>query len=207
MRNIILVFIFCCLSIWCSGQIKKGDLVFSGGVGYNLRSIIFPEGVWGEVLYLSNQDVYHYSKSIVVLAAADVMLTSRFSLGFVGAIQKLDGEVRYDYNHWAKFYSVRKNIATRLLVHRSSVDGVSFYSGMRLGISIYTNMEKQEYMNNGDGLVIERRGDIIMPAIQGVIGARYYLFKQVYLNFELGIGPPFGLAAGLSYKIPNNKAK
>ncbi len=140
----------------------------------------------------------------------DRKIVNWFSIGVAGSFQMMGADYT-DYEHYdwetgnettESFENdvTRMNIAIRTLFHYGGGENVSFYSGMRFGITKWT-VESSSEVDSYEA-VSSIGGDLTNPGIQVVLfGVQGYFNEQIGINTEICLGSPHYFSMGLSYRL------
>jgi hypothetical protein len=109
----------------------------------------------------------------------------------------------------------RINIAVRLLAHMP-VDWTSkyldTYAGIRLGESRWHDIPSSDNMNypyyySQTKAYFINKSDRIVPSFQGIIGLRFFPIYNLGIHVEIGIGSPYLVEGGVTFRIDTLKKK
>ena len=97
----------------------------------------------------------------------------------------------------------RTFVSARTLFHYGRAANVEFYSGVRLGATVWTAKGRGDV--DGDELGIEgvdQRGSFVLPHVNLIpFGVKGYVSPKVYLGAELMTGSPHVVAAQVGYRL------
>ncbi len=172
-------------------------LVFSANAGFSLVGGL----IGGSSI---DSDVTYSSYSIPAFQVnADYGIAKFFSAG-VGVSYQMMGMNYTDYGVNADNFSTdikRLNIGLRALFHYANSGRLDMYSGVRLGTTIWGidvdgNIEGYDY---NDYILFDNATTFAPQLI--LFGFRGYFTENLGANFEIGIGAPHFLSAGLTYRL------
>ncbi len=195
MKKFIYVFSYLLL-INCivNAQQQKGQIVINAGVGYSpifdgsiviISSTIYP--------IKTNYENHGIHLTIPNLGmCVDYFFSNGFSFGLAANYQSEN--INYDYYVLGDEVT-RINFAGRLIGHiNPSNPHVDNYIGVRIGCSYWHDIPLQ---NN----IIFIPPPYLRASFQVLYGIRLYIFKNVGIHAELGIGSPYFAEAGLTFRI------
>ncbi|MGP8217751.1 MAG: hypothetical protein ACLQQ4_19430 [Bacteroidia bacterium] len=209
----ILIFVFLVFSISSFAQkdsvitkkfgIDKGAIILNAGIAYSAISltqgnISIGPGDANPVNIISVSPAYS--------AILDYSINVRSSIGICGAYQHfLENPAMGDITLWAFTEKIsRLNVALRYLRHLSSKPNVDKYIGIRMGLSYWTYYE---YQTPGYYPVSPTTAWTSKAfSIQFLYGYRRYFSKYIGFHFEAGIGTPYLIEGGLTFRINTQKA-
>jgi len=226
---ILLLILSSSLLTFCKAQNEPGQIVISAGVGYSPE---FDGGLGFDGTYYPvptsipnfNCDCDPYPIASFTPTTPneggtiDVGIIKWFSIGLAASYQ---GEVVY----WAAESNgsgpsgpypfsdkiTRTNIALRFLYHLP-LDRIHKhfdpYVGVRIGESLWTDIE---FPNNivpagYYGGCFLKEPNLVVPSFQVLCGAHIYLIGNLGIHVEAGIGSPYLVEGGLTFRINTRKS-
>jgi hypothetical protein len=191
---------------------QTGQLVINIGAGY---SPVFDGqvGFVGLFFPVSKNFEYFTCSSITpnMGAIIDYGLDNKMSVGVAASYQSEIITPDEDYFYTDKI--TRINLAVRLLDHLNKRNtNFDNYIGMRIGSSYWEDTPSllSKYQNvSGSAPVIYflSNPNSWVPSFQFVYGMRIYPSDYFGFHFELGIGSPYLMEGGITYRINPPKAK
>jgi hypothetical protein len=110
----------------------------------------------------------------------------------------------------------RTNIALRALVHSSILwknKYIDFYTGIRAGVSRWqdipslNNSTYQYLLGAPITAYFIKKPNIVVPSFQGVTGLRFFPIYNLGIHIEVGIGSPYLVEGGLTFRVNTIKEK
>jgi hypothetical protein len=178
-----------------------------GGVGYSQFGLI------SKILELGTDGQFTETKTTPAYTGYfDYQFKRHFSMGISGGVQSIRQKVE-DFTYTVDgqsqtaqsfYYRLqRTNVGMTFRAHYGDNDKVDVYSGLKIGLSIFSI----SFDVNDETLLAEldNRASFATttPSFQLILcGMRYYPIQPLGIHFELGIGAPAIVSAGLSLRIP-----
>lgn len=195
---------------------NHGWLTINAGVGFSLITTALPE-YFDASLSSSNYYIFH-SVTPVYNVTVDYGIVDAVSIGACGAYQSLTANPGFD-NTIEPFETeriTRYNVAARLLWHITQGKNYDIYMGVRGGASIWTDqvisysvpvMPTCYYQNGVETQSIPSAS--IKGSFQFLFGYRVFIIPCLGFQFESGIGTPFLIEGGITFrfKTRSDKAK
>jgi hypothetical protein len=221
---------FCTCLIISSGtnliaQQQPGQLVLNIGVGFSPEFngdmgngpgwLNYPVGTsmdgWGDYGY------FKCSPTIPNIGGTiDFGLPKRFSIGLASSYQNELVSWGYGLDHVYNGYPIysdkvtRVNMAFRLLYHLINNTHIDLYTGIRFGSSYWHDSPSPDNTNIYSVFAYTpstflSNSNNFVPSFQYVWGLRYFPIKNLGIHVELGIGSPYLVEGGLSFRINTRK--
>ncbi len=186
---------------------SKGMVTIGAGIGASLITWGLPNSnainMSGDLYYtmLTVSPAYNFT--------IDYNLLNSFSMGLCGAYQSLTDHP--DFDGYPETYETEKisryNMSVRILGHLSKNPLKYAYIGARVGMSIWTDKAIQ-YTPPGPGLVVpstsmhsySRRASFLL-----FFGYRTFFSNEIGLHIEAGIGSPYILEGGITFRFQTEK--
>lgn len=115
--------------------------------------------------------------------AFDHWADKRITIGASLSIQKIN-PFYFSYIGKRNTGISRYNLGVRPLLHFGKTNYTDFYWGGRIGVSYYPEVD------------FSTIGFTYLPSFQMLLGGNIFFSQMLGVNFELGLGPPYGLAIG-----------
>jgi len=215
-----LIFCFVLLSFCIEAQQQTGQIVISAGVGYSpefngqltlISSQVYPVSINSAI---SDYDNGFLCSSILpnIGGTIDFGISSRISLGLAGSYQ--NELVTYRFSSTYSDKVSRTNGAARFLYHvNKNNKNVDDYIGVRIGCSywrdspspdntIYNPYVSSHYYT----ITFLSSPSLYVSSFQFLYGIRLYVSDNIALYFEAGIGSPYLVETGLTFRINAGKA-
>ncbi len=180
-----------------SAQNHQGDFCVNAGVGSSTIFLLLDA-------LQSNQT--NTSISYAVTPAynlmADQALGNVVSLGLAVGYQADIITTQNYANTQTGYYETvtenlsRLNVGMRVLFHYSHSDHLDAYSGLRIGLSHWNDDN-----NTNDPNYSSIKGNLNLPSFQLLTGIKFYFTDDVGLHLEAGLGTPYFIEGGLSFKL------
>jgi len=191
-------------------QQGPGQFVVSAGVGYSPEfngQLVFISTVYLVPINPSFDDRIVISSILPNIGGTfDYGISRGVSIGVAGSYQS---EV-VSYNSWTNFSDMvsRTNAAVRFLVHLSKNNKkIDDYIGVRFGFCYWRdNPSSQNWIGPPYNTTVTflRTPNTSYACLQVLYGIRLYMSDNIALHVEAGIGQPFLIESGLSYRFGNN---
>jgi hypothetical protein len=171
-------------------------------------SICLNAGVGGSLMTLAVLPIL-YSPQVLTETPAynatlDYRIISWLSIGAAIAYQSFTDipEYGFDPAYWEVEKISRLNISGRLLYHLTNARNVDCYLGMRIGSSSW----KDSIQSTGTTAPrVYTCGNFVRGSFQALVGARIFIFYNLGVHFEGGIGTPYLLEGGLTLRVNTRK--
>ncbi len=185
---------------------NKGALGISGGIGFSFITWALPNSnafnMSGELFYkiLTISPAYNLT--------FDYNVANHFSFGLSGAYQSLTDNPYLDGTNftWETERITRKNISFRFITHLSKKPTHDAYLGVRVGMSIWTDdvIAINTSVQGGSAFTsmpsYSERG-----SFQLFFGYRTFLSNIFGIHIEAGIGSPYLIEAGITFRFQTEK--
>jgi hypothetical protein len=152
------------------------------------------------------------TQSLAYNSTIDYTLCKGFTVGIGGAYQWVtDNPYAPPINNVSETWAVEKitryNMSLRFLNEFLKTDKADFYAGLRIGESIWTdNMLSNNPPNRYVTLVNPTfLSSTFKVSAQGFVGVRAYLLYNIAFHFEAGIGTPYIIEGGISFRFKTRK--
>jgi hypothetical protein len=195
---------------------NHGWLTVNAGVGFSLIKVALPEYFDASS---NNSNYFTFcSVSPAYNVTIDYGIVDALSIGVCGAYQTLTDNPSFD-NTSDPFETeriTRYNVAARITGHLAQGRNYDIYMGIRVGASIWTDqvisysvpiMPTCYYQNGVETLSIPSYST--KTSAQLLFGYRVFIIPCLGFQFETGIGTPFLIEGGITFrfKTRNDKAK
>lgn len=178
-------------------QKEQGQSVLHTDVGYSFIYALFK-------LTPSNSGIKMNPTPVIGLGY-DYSIVDHFSLGLAANHHSIDISIPYTYTdnnndivmEDMHQYLSHTNIALRPLFHYGNNDRFDFYSGARLGFSVWSSSFKTTDLNY---TTTNERAVIL--ALQILTGMRAYFTDTFGMSAEFGLGSPYVANIGLNFRFP-----
>jgi len=203
------------LSFGCDAQQQFGQLVINGGVGYSpvfqsaddVTSVLINSP---QINYLNIDATLHSFSTVPYLGiAVDYGLFYRLGIGIAGGSQNY--AINYSLSGGSAIFSdkiTRNNLAGRLLYHLGKTNTViDEYLGFRLGCSYWNDTPSP---TNLCAIGIDSylsTTNYRCYSFQILYGIRFYLENSFGIHAEIGIGSPYFMEGGITFRINTIKQK
>jgi hypothetical protein len=186
---------------------RKGVININAGVGASLFTWVAGGLNLGE----GGPKVYGHIPALNL--SVDYNITSLFSLGLAGTYESMSdnpyiNEGQWDYMETERV--TRYNLATRILFHLARSAKIDSYTGIRTGISIWSDdilsISPYHYSNNVPIFSTLAYPSEVKPSIQVLYGFIIYVLPNFGIHFETGIGTPYFIEGGLTLKFNTRHA-
>jgi len=140
-------------------------------------------------------------------ATLDYRVLSWLSFGVGIAYQSFTDipEYGFDPAKWEVEKISRLNISGRLLYHLTNEKVVDCYIGVRIGESQWA--DDIISLQSSTNPKIYTCGNFSRGSFQALVGVRLFLFYNLGFHFEFGIGTPYLLELGLTFRVNTRKSK
>lgn len=179
-------------------QNQQGESVVTAGIGYSLAIEFIKTSL------NAFEDVT--STSIPAIGITfDHGLTDNFSMGIATGFQTLSAEFNDSYldennntvTEKVTSTTTRFNVAARPLFHYGGSDKLDLYSGLRIGITSLNT----SYETTRDDFEVGDLGGTRLSVGLVAFGMRYYFSDNVGMNFDLQLGAPYIISAGVAARF------
>lgn len=210
-----LIFCFVVLFSFClKAQQEKGQVIMNVGVGYspefnggmNFFGPIYPVGVnYNEFVDPGGAVFTNITPNIG--ATIDYDLGRVVSIGLASSYQSLTVNEIYGNN---SDKITRTNITARILLHLNKKHPLfDHYIGIRFGTNYWGDVPSSNNYNPG-GIVpynyFLNNPNSFDHSFQFLYGMRIYVNNYIGVHFEVGIGEPYLVETGLTYRFNTLKS-
>ncbi len=188
---------------------KRGDLTINTGIG--LSTMYYLVYSFGSA---SGNPVYSTGYSPVYNVICDYNIDGHSNFGIAFAYQK-NTDIPVNSDPYVIFYGyteyiTRLNIAIRYYYDFIKNQNLDVYTGLRLGLSHWTDTitPLQNWTGNGPQITKGAERFTSVPywaSGQIFIGIKWFLIKNFGLNAEFGIGTPYFAEGGICFRINTRK--
>lgn len=179
----------------------QGQLVLQTNIGYSLTSNIIKTGLKFGV-------PINAKTSPVGIISADYAMRNYYSLGAAYSMQTIDATLKdYDYFYNNLDSIIIENVKINLTRSHYSIlpkyhflhgsNKFDVYAGLRLGFVHW----KTKFETTDPNFKKNLKYFTGRPSIGLITGMRMYLIKGFGANFELNIGAPYVVSAGLTFRF------
>jgi len=192
---------------------QKGHLVINIGVGYS------PEfdgdvGFGGLFFPVQRNSEYFSCYSIIpnIGGTVDYGLTQKSSIGLAVSYQS-EVVQDNDYSFLNANKISRTNFAVRFLKHLNKRHpNFDNYFGLRVGCSYWVDKPISSGENQNLAVSIPfyyflETPNSLVPSIQFLFGMRFYFNDTIGIHIEAGIGSPYLVESGISFRFKTQKGK
>ncbi len=220
MKGVFILLVAVLFDVCVYAQNEKGQLVINLGIGYSpgfdgditfLNSQIYPVG-------LSNSwdPDFNFQCSAIpnIGLTLDYGVFKRLSTGIATSYQ--NENVKWGFESNQLYFSdnvTRINTSARILFHlnKDNPDAnmdFDHYIGIRPGFCYWRDIpsSNNQTINNGfDETTFLNHPNYFTFCFQVLYGMRLYLVNDLAFHFEVGIGQPFLIECGFTYRIQTRK--
>jgi len=204
---ILIAGLICSTGQQAKAQNQKGEFVASAGAGYSVLFGVISS--LGSVSNAASGGVLSISTIPEINTTGDYGMSDHFSLGVGIGYQScsITDDNFTDSSTGATGQNAtvrisRLNIGFRPVWHFGNNPNIDFYFGMRVGVSIWSFGVTTTDPNFGFQGVFSGA----VPSFQTFVGLKGYFSPVVGAHLELGIGTPYLVEAGLSFRFGNTGA-
>ncbi|MGP8214731.1 MAG: hypothetical protein ACLQQ4_04125 [Bacteroidia bacterium] len=183
----------------------KGRFSINAGVGYS--TIFFAANIYTN---FETASLETNSMSPVYSTTIDCNFTKKSSVGIGVAYQQLNATPLSDNGdpiYWKIVNMSRANIGLRYLYLLSWKPYREIYTGIRAGISYWTFNESKSptYTTPTPGFVLPISASETKYSVQLLFGYRRYFTDLIGIHIEFGIGTPYLVEGGLTFRLKKEK--
>lgn len=185
-----------------------GQLVFNLGIGYS-PGFNGDIGIFGPLFPVSKNFHYYNCSSITPNMGImfDYGINNILSVGLTGSYQS---ETVVPEESYFTDKITRINVALRILKHLNKVDRhFDYYIGVRFGSSYWQDIPTQQNQNmvNCPPTYFITNPNSLVASFQLLYGMRIYFSDNLGIHLEAGIGSPYLVEGGLTFRIKTRKEK